>query len=120
MIATISNSTQTLIKEIQLKHDKQEEIDRYSNFTDSLVKDFKEIVETGQKQYKLIDEEYYNQLKLLTEEKDHYWIDFLEKKVKDLNERRTVIYEKIINNQCKINMIHHMYNEYLKNNDITN
>ena len=62
MIATISNSTQNLIKEIQLKEEKQEEIDRYSDFIDSLVDNLKEIVETNQKQYKLIDEEYYNQL----------------------------------------------------------
>ena len=120
MISTISNSTQNLIKEIQLKEEKQEEIDRYSDFIDSLVDNLKEIVETNQKQYKLIDEEYYNQLKLLTETIDHYWIDYIEKKIKNLDEIRTEIYEKVINNQCKINMLHHLYNEYLKNNDITN
>ena len=113
-VSIISTTTQNLIKEMKEAEEKEKELKAYGELVNELSKDLNDNVIHNSKKYFKANEHYMNVH--ISEIEDKKLSKELQHEIKVYEKMRSKYYFKMVEYQCKVNMLHNMYKAYLNVN----
>ena len=113
-VSIISTTTQNLIKEMKEAEEKEIELKAYGKLVNELSKDLNDNVDIYGKKYFKANEHYMNVH--ISESEDKKLSKELQHEIKVYEKMRSKYYFKMVEYQCKVNMLNNMYKAYLNVN----